>query len=101
MMMAKFTMQPVGNEVRTTVRASDEVWCKRYGSATDATTEAVELGIIEARSKPFLEETLRQRTWPAGLPEPTRPFDVFLIESIEPVAIDLDELRARGFLPRS
>jgi hypothetical protein len=99
MMMAKFNMQPVGNEVHTRVRAGDEVWCKRYGSVTDATTEAVELGVMEARSKAFVEETLLQRTWPAGLPEPVTPVDTILVESIEPVEVDLDELRARGFLP--
>ena len=98
MMMARFNMQPIANEVHTRVGAGDEVWCKRYGSVTDATTEAVELGFIEARSKPFVEETLLQRTWPAGLPKPT-PVDVILVQSIESVEVDLEELRTRGFLP--
>jgi hypothetical protein len=97
--MAIFNMQPIGNEVHTRVRSDDEVWCKRYGSVTDASTEAVELGFIEARSKPFVEETLLQRTWPAGFPETVTPADAILVQSIEPVEVDLDELRARGFLP--
>jgi hypothetical protein len=99
MMMAMFNMQPLGNEVHIRVRAGDEVWCKRYGSVPDATTEAVELGIIEPRSKPFVEETLFRRNWPAGLPEPLTPVDAILFQSVEPVEVDLDELRARGFLP--
>jgi hypothetical protein len=98
-MMAMFSMQPIGNEFHTRVRAGEEVWCKRYGSVADATTEAVELGIMEARNKPFMEETLLQRTWPAGFPEPGTPVDAFLVESIEPVGVNLDQLRARGFLP--
>jgi hypothetical protein len=98
MMMAMFNMQPIGNEVHTRVGAGDEVWCKRYGSVTDATTEAVELGIMEARSKPFAEEILLQRAWPAGLPERVTPVDI-LFQSVEPVEVDLDELRTRGFLP--
>ena len=99
MMMAKFSMQPIGNEVHTRVRAGDELWCKRYGSVTDATTEAVELGMMEARNKPFMEQTLLQRTWPAGFPKPVTPVDTILVESIEPFQIDFDELRVRGFLP--
>jgi len=99
MMMAMFNMQPIGNEVHTRVGAGDEVWCKRYGSVTDATTEAVELGIMEARSKPFAEEILLQRAWPTGLPEPVKPVDAILFQSVKPVEVDLDELRARGFLP--
>jgi hypothetical protein len=98
MMMAKFSMQPIGNEVHTRVRAGDELWCKRYGSVTDATTEAVELGMMEARNKPSVEEALLQRNWPDGFPEPGTPVDVIL-ESIEPFGVDLDELTARGFLP--
>ena len=86
--MAMFSMQPIGNEFHTRVRAGEEVWCKRYGSVADATTEAVELGIMEARNKPFMEETLLQRTWPAGFPEPATPVDAFLVELIEPVARD-------------
>jgi hypothetical protein len=54
---------------------------------------------MEARSKPFVEETLVHRTWPVGLPEPVTPVDAILVESIEPVEVDFDELRARGFLP--
>jgi hypothetical protein len=98
MMMATFNMQPVANEVHTRVRAGEEMWCKRYGSVTDATTEAVELGIIEARNRPFVEDVL-QGIWPAGLPEPGTPGNEILVQSIEPVEVDLDELRARSFLP--
>ena len=96
--MAMFSMQPIGNGVHTRVRTGDEVWCKRYGSVTDATTEAVELGMMEARNKPFMEETLLRRNWPDGFPEPGTPVDV-IFESIEPFGVDLDELRVRGFLP--
>jgi hypothetical protein len=99
MMMAMFDMQPIGTEFHTRVRVRDEVWCKTYGSVTDATTEAIELGIMEARSKPFVDENLLQRSWPTGFPEPGTPVDAILVGSIEPVEVDLDELRARGFLP--
>ena len=37
------------------------MWCKKYESATDATSEAVELGMMEAHSTSFVEETHREK----------------------------------------
>jgi hypothetical protein len=101
MVMAVFKIEPFGVEVHTTISAGDKVWCKKYESATDATSEAVELAMMEAHTTPFVEETLRQRAWPPGGSGPTRSVGAVLIESIKPVEIDLDRLRARGFLPGS
>jgi hypothetical protein len=99
--MAMFKIEPIGDEVHTTISAGDKVWCKEYESATDATSETVELGMMEAHTKPFVEETLRQRTCPPGGSGPTRSVDAVLIEPIKPVEVDLDKLRARGVLPGS
>jgi hypothetical protein len=36
MIMAMFKIEPIADEVHTTIRAGDKVWCKKYESATDA-----------------------------------------------------------------
>ena len=99
MTSARFKIESFGDEVHTTFIVGDESWWKRYGSATDAATEAVELGIMGEQTKPFVEETLRQQTWLADGSDPARSAGSALIESVEPVEVAVDELRAHGFLP--
>jgi hypothetical protein len=100
MVLTMFTIQPVGDEVHTTVQTGDKVWRKRYGSISDATTEAIELRMMEEQTRPFVEGVLGQRTWPPSRHESTRSVDTVLVQlqPIRPVEVDLDELRTRGFL---
>jgi hypothetical protein len=98
MVLATFTIQPVGDEVRTAVQTGDKVWRKNYGSISHATTEAIELRMMEEQTRPFVEGVLGQRTWPPSSYESTRSVDAVLVQSVGPVEVDLDELRTRGFL---
>jgi hypothetical protein len=95
MIMAMFKIEPIDDEVHTTVFAGNKVWRKRYESATDATTEAVELGMMEAETKKAVDGTLRERGWPKVGLRPTKPVDAVLVESIKPFEIDLERLSAR------
>jgi hypothetical protein len=97
MIMAVFKIEPIDDEAHTTISAGDKVWCKKHESATDATSEAVELGMMEAHTTPFVEETLRQRAWPPGGSGPTRSVDAVLIESIKPVKSTLTDSERGGF----
>jgi hypothetical protein len=100
MVMATFNIQPIGDEVHTTVIVNGKAWRKRYESIPDATAEGVELGMMDAHARPFVEEVLGQRTLPTS-DKPTRQVDTVLIESTRPLEVDLDELATRGFLPGS
>jgi hypothetical protein len=98
MVLAMFTIQPVGDEVHTTVKTGDKVWRKKYGSISNATAEAIELRMMEEQTRPFVEGFLGQRTWPPSSHESTRSVDAVLFHPVRPVEVDLDELRTRGFL---
>lgn len=101
MVLARFTIQPVGDEVHTTVKTGDKVRRKKYKSITDATIEAVKLGMVEEQTRSFVEGVLGRRTWPSSGYQPPRPVDAVLVQSVRPVEVDLDELDARGFRPVS
>jgi hypothetical protein len=87
MVLARFTIQPVGDEVHTSIKAGDKMWRKKYGSISDATTEAIELRMMEEQTRPFAEGVLGQ----------SRSVDAVLFESLRPFEVDLDEIRRRGF----
>jgi hypothetical protein len=53
---------------------------------TEATTDAVELRMMEPEAKQTVDE------WGSN-----RPFDAFLVESTSPLEINVDELIAHGF----
>ena len=59
---------------------------KKYQSMPDATSEAVELGIMEPRERTFVDVSQRQPTWSGRGYASTRPFKV-----------DVEELIRRGF----
>jgi hypothetical protein len=97
MVLARVTIQPVGDEVHTTVKTGDKLLRKKYESIPDATFEAVKLGMVEEQTRPFVEAFLGRWIRPSSGYQPTRPVDVVLVESVRPVEVDLDELDARGF----
>jgi hypothetical protein len=77
---------PVEEGANTTASSDGKVWRKKYQSMPDATSEAVELGIMEPREKTFVDASQRQPTWSGRGYAPTRPFKV-----------DVEELISRGF----
>jgi hypothetical protein len=85
--MAMFKIVRVGDEALTTVSADGKVWLKKYDSVPDATAEAVELLMMEPHTKPIVDGAQRQPTWPQGGYQTTTPREV-----------DLEELKARGFV---
>jgi hypothetical protein len=97
MVLAKVTIQPVGDEVHTTVKTGDKLLRKKYESIPDATFEAVKLGMVEEQTRPFVEAFLGRWIRPSSGDPPTGPVDTVLVESVRPVEVDLDELDARGF----
>ena len=97
MVLAIVAIQPVGDEVYTTVKTGDTLLRKKYASIPDATFEAVKLGMVEEQTRPFVEAILGRQIWPSSGYQPTRPVDTVLVESVRPVEVDLDELDARGF----
>jgi DNA-binding protein H-NS len=85
--MAIVKIVPVDEGTNTTASVDGKVWRKKYQSMPDATSEAVELRIMEPREKTFVDASQRQPTWSGRGYAPTRPFEV-----------DVEELIKRGFL---
>ena len=86
-MIAAVKIVPSEDGDSTVVSAGEQVWRKKYPSMPDATTEAVELRIMEPHDKTFVDASQRQPTWPGRGYAPTRRFEV-----------DVEELIRRDFL---
>jgi hypothetical protein len=61
--MATIAIIFIRNEAHTTVTVKGKVWRKKYRFMPEATTEAVELRIIEPRAKTFVDASQRPPNW--------------------------------------
>jgi hypothetical protein len=61
--MATIGIVFIREEVHTTAIVKGGVWRKKYWSMPEATSEAVELGIMEPRAKTFVDASQRPPNW--------------------------------------
>jgi hypothetical protein len=84
--VAMFKIVRVGDEALTTVSADGKVWFEKYDSMPNATAEPVELLMMETAHEADCGRVQRQPTWPQGDQTNTQR------------EVDLEELKARGFV---